>query len=79
VSGQCVAAAETDREEPSRDIAVRHRPTEVPTHYRPVLGYAAQRGIAVPCLERLVAQIGELEAGAPMAKQRITDLAGALR
>ncbi|MCU1662605.1 MAG: hypothetical protein JWR58_2670 [Pseudonocardia sp.] len=62
-----------------RDIVVRHRPTEVPTHYRPVLGYAAQRGIAVPCLERLVAQIGELEAGAPMAEQRITDLAGALR
>lgn len=77
-----VAWLRTQAKDPSgiwRDIALRHRPTEVPTHYRPVLGYAAQRGIAVPCLERLVAQIGELEAGAPMAEQRITDLAGALR
>ncbi|MEN3269069.1 hypothetical protein [Pseudonocardia sp.] len=62
-----------------RDLAVRHRPTEVPTHHRPVLGYAAHRGIAVPGLERLVTQIGELEAGAPMAEQRITDLSKALR
>ena len=49
-----------------RDIAVRHRPTEVPTHYRPVLAAAARHGIAAPGLERLVAQIGELEAGAAM-------------
>lgn len=58
-----------------RDLAVRHRPTEVPTHYRPVI----DRGVAVPGLERLVAQIAELEAGATMSEQRITDLAGALR
>jgi ketopantoate reductase len=62
-----------------RDIAVRRRPTEVPTHYRPVLERAAGLGIAVPGLERLVAQIGELEAGAPMDEQRIADLAGVLR
>jgi 2-dehydropantoate 2-reductase len=62
-----------------RDIAVRHRPTEVPTHYGPVLERAARRGIAVPGLERLVAQIGELESGAAMAEQRIADLAGAHR
>jgi 2-dehydropantoate 2-reductase len=62
-----------------RDIAVRRRPTEVPTHYRPVLARAAELGIAVPGLERLVAQIAELEAGAPMAEQRIADLAGVLR
>jgi 2-dehydropantoate 2-reductase len=62
-----------------RDIAVRRRPTEVPTHYGPVLHRAAQLGIAVPGLERLVAQIGELEGGAPMTEQRIDDLAGALR
>jgi 2-dehydropantoate 2-reductase len=62
-----------------RDIAVRRRPTEVPTHYRPVLERAARLGIAVPGLERLVAQISELEAGAPMDEQRITDLAGVLR
>jgi 2-dehydropantoate 2-reductase len=62
-----------------RDIAVRRRPTEVPTHYRPVVARAADLGIAVPGLERLVAQIAELEAGAPMDEQRIADLAGALR
>jgi 2-dehydropantoate 2-reductase len=62
-----------------RDIAVRRRPTEVSTHYGPVLHRAAQLGIAVPGLERLVAQIGELEGGAPMTEQRIDDLAGALR
>jgi 2-dehydropantoate 2-reductase len=62
-----------------RDLAVRHRPTEVPTHYRPVLDRAARLGIAVPGLERLVAQIGELEAGAPMSEQRVADLAEARR
>jgi 2-dehydropantoate 2-reductase len=62
-----------------RDLAVRHRPTEVPTHYRPVLDRAAQRGIAVPGLDRLVEQIAELEAGAAMSERRIADLAGALR
>jgi 2-dehydropantoate 2-reductase len=62
-----------------RDIAVRHRPTEVPTHYGPVLDRAARLGIAVPGLERLVAQIGELESGAAMAEQRIAGLAGVRR
>jgi 2-dehydropantoate 2-reductase len=62
-----------------RDIAVRRRPTEVPTHYRPVLAAAARHGIAVPGLERLVAQIRELEAGAPMDESRIANLTGALR
>lgn len=62
-----------------RDLAVRRRPTEVPTHYRPVLERAARLGIPVPGLERLVAQIGELEAGAAMSEQRIADLAGVLR
>jgi 2-dehydropantoate 2-reductase len=62
-----------------RDIAVRRRPTEVPTHYRPVLAAAARHGIPVPGLERLVAQIGELESGAAMDEARIPALAGALR
>ena len=57
----------------------RHRPTEVPTHYRPVLAAAARHGIPVPGLERLVAQIGELESGAAMDEARIAALAGALR
>ena len=59
-----------------RDIAVRRRPTEVPTHYRPVLAAAARHGIPVPGLERLVAQIGELEAGAAMDEARIAALGG---
>lgn len=62
-----------------RDLAVRKRPTEVPTHYRPVLDRAAQLGIAVPGLERLVAQIAQLEGGAAMSEQRIADLAGVAR
>jgi 2-dehydropantoate 2-reductase len=62
-----------------RDIAVRHRPTEVPTHYRPVLATAARHGIATPGLERLVAQIGELEAGAAMHEDRIAGLSAASR
>jgi len=62
-----------------RDIAVRRRPTEVPTHYRPVLERAVRLGISVPGLERLVAQIAELETGAAMSERRIADLAGALR
>jgi 2-dehydropantoate 2-reductase len=62
-----------------RDIAVRRRPTEVPTHYRPVLAAAARHGIAVPGLERLVVQIGQLEAGGAMDEDRIAGLTGALR
>jgi 2-dehydropantoate 2-reductase len=62
-----------------RDIAVRHRPTEVPTHYGPVLATAARHGIATPGLERLVAQIGELEAGAAMHEDRIVGLSAVLR
>jgi len=62
-----------------RDIAVRRRPTEVPTHYRPVLATAVRHGIPTPGLERLVAHIGELEAGGAMDEERIAALAGALR
>jgi 2-dehydropantoate 2-reductase len=61
-----------------RDIAVRRRPTEVPTHYGPVLDLAARQGIATPGLARLVDQITELEGGAAMNEQRIVELAGVL-
>ena len=44
-----------------------------------MLAAAARHGIPVPGLELLVAQIGELEAGAAMADARIAALAGALR
>ena len=50
-------------------------PPRSPTHYRPVLAAAARHGIPVPGLERLVAQIGELEAGAAMDEARIAALA----
>ncbi len=71
--------ADLAREQIWRDIAVRRRPTEVPTHYGPIVERAARHGIAVPGIERLVTQIGELEAGGAMAERRIADLAGALR
>ena len=74
-----LAGQSKDRSGIWRDIAVRRRRTEVPTHYRPVLDRAARLGIGVPGLERLVAQIGELEGGAPMSERRIADLAGVPR
>lgn len=53
-----------------------YRATEVPTHYAPMIDRARRHGIPVPGLERLVAEIAELEAGAPMSQERI---AGVLR
>lgn len=44
-----------------RDINVRKRPTEVPSHYVPVLRIAESRGIAVPKLHAMIEVIGELE------------------
>ena len=44
-----------------------------------MLAAAARHGIPVPGLERLVAQIGELESGAAMDEARIAALTGALR
>ncbi|MBT1003520.1 2-dehydropantoate 2-reductase [Paenarthrobacter sp. DKR-5] len=44
-----------------RDIAVRKRPTEVPTQYGPVIATAREHGISVPLLEEMVALIGQLE------------------
>jgi 2-dehydropantoate 2-reductase len=46
-----------------RDIAVRRRPTEVPTHYRPVIATATEHGVAVPLLTAVVARIEALEGG----------------
>lgn len=45
-----------------RDIFVRHRPTEVPTHYRQVLDLAAGHGIPTPNLADLLDRIAEAEA-----------------
>lgn len=47
-----------------RDIAVRHRPTEVPTQYGPVVETAAKHGLRVPLIQELIRFIRELETGA---------------
>jgi 2-dehydropantoate 2-reductase len=46
-----------------RDIAVRKRPTEVPTQYEPVIELAAKHGLKLPLVEELVAAIRNLETG----------------
>lgn len=46
-----------------RDIAVRKRPTEVPTQYEPVMQLAARHGLKVPMIEDLVSMIRQLETG----------------
>jgi 2-dehydropantoate 2-reductase len=61
-----------------RDIAVRRRPTEVPTHYRPVLDLADRYGIAVPGLTRLLEQIEDVASGARMSEDRLGDVAKAV-
>ena len=57
-----------------RDLAVRHRPTEVPTHYGAVLDAAASAGVDIPLVRDLLRQIGELEAGAAMSQDRLDAL-----
>lgn len=46
-----------------RDIAVRKRPTEVPTQYEPVIEMAAKHGLRLPLVEELVSVIRQLETG----------------
>lgn len=46
-----------------RDINVRKRPTEVPSHYQPVFAVAEDQGIETPKLRAMVELIGELERG----------------
>lgn len=46
-----------------RDIAVRRRATEVPSHFLPVLEAAERHGIAVPALRLLLREIGRIERG----------------
>ncbi|RDG32825.1 2-dehydropantoate 2-reductase [Streptomyces corynorhini] len=58
-----------------RDLAVRHRPVEVTTHYADVLVQAARHGVATPVLRAVLAGLGELE-GAPelMSEDRLDAL-----
>ena len=62
-----------------RDIAVRRRPTEVPTHYLPVLERGVEEGVAMPLLLDLVTQIRALEGGAAMTEDRVASLGGVRR
>lgn len=59
-----------------RDIAVRRRPTEVPTHYGPVLTLAHERGVAVPLLSAVLDDIADLERGGTMSEARLDALRG---
>ena len=58
-----------------RDIAVRHRPTEVPTHYGEVLRVADAGGVKTPLLSTLLDGISDLERGAEMSEDRLDQLA----
>lgn len=57
-----------------RDLAVLHRPTEVPTHYGAVLKAADRARVDTPLLRSLLQQISELEDGAEMSEERLRDL-----
>ncbi len=57
-----------------RDLAVHRRPTEVTTHYAPVLGEARKLGVPTPLLTALLRHIQELEAGGQMSEDRLVEL-----
>ncbi|MCW2900705.1 MAG: hypothetical protein JWO67_2970 [Streptosporangiaceae bacterium] len=58
-----------------RDIVVRHRATEIPTHYAPVLAAAGRHRIHVPVLRALLEQLAEVEADpATMNEARLATL-----
>ena len=58
-----------------RDIAVRKRPTEVPTQYEPVIESAARHGLRLPLVEELVSLIRLLETGSiAMDEEHLTAL-----
>ena len=56
-----------------RDINVRKRPTEVPSHYTPVLKIADDCGIATPRLREMITVIKELERGEVSMGQALLD------
>lgn len=58
-----------------RDLAVRRRRTEVPTHYGAVLRVANRQRVNTPLVRGLLRQITELEEGAEMSEERLRDLA----
>jgi 2-dehydropantoate 2-reductase len=59
-----------------RDLAVRKRATEIPTHYTPVIETADRVGVEVPLVRQLVEEILDLENGGAMTEDRLTALYG---
>ncbi len=70
-----LATQAKDRSGIWRDIAVRRRPTEVPTHYGPVLDLAATAGVSTPLLRGVLDHIADLERGGEMSEERLVDVA----
>jgi len=60
-----------------RDLAVRHRPTEVDHQLGPVVEIARTHGLALPLNERLIEVIHDLETGRRvMARENLAELRG---
>lgn len=59
-----------------RDLAVRHRQTEVDSQIAPISTIGAEHGLACPRIDRLVVMIHEIEAGTrPMTDANLLELA----
>ncbi len=58
-----------------RDIAVRHRPTEIPAHYAPVLVLADEHHVAMPVLRAMLDELAEVESNpSSMGEERLARL-----
>ncbi len=58
-----------------RDIAVRHRPTEIPAHYAPVLALADEHRVAMPVLRAMLTELAEVESDpSSMGEERLARL-----
>jgi ketopantoate reductase len=58
-----------------RDIAVRHRPTEVPHHLGPVLAAGHTHGLSLPLLTALLDLVGRVERGErAMTEEHLSEL-----
>lgn len=62
-----------------RDLAVRRRGSEAHAHYEPVLARARTGGHPCPGLERLLAEVRELENGGAMSEVRLRTVEDAVR
>jgi 2-dehydropantoate 2-reductase len=62
-----------------RDLAVRKRRTEVDAQLGPILTQGQEAGLRTPVIRKLIALIHEVEDGRKLARENLTDLAGALR